>query len=188
MAPSSRSALNSLRRSPDGAERNPGIPGKPARCSLITLRFIRATKEIREAERRQTRIQPSASFRMRQRAQRSTLACRRSTAVLTDGLSPVSRDFRPGFLGRGESVRSCAPAPTGGRRPSAVISGRYPPSPIPVQWQHPTGRSYAGLLDARSRPGAECVVPPAGTALAPHNREHPRDGVPYRARFAMTCN
>jgi hypothetical protein len=47
----------------------------------------------------------------------------------------------------------------------------------------PAGRN-AGLHDARSRPGAECVVPPAGTALAPHNREHPRDGVPYRARFA----
>jgi hypothetical protein len=35
---------------------------------------------------------------------RGQLACRRSTAVLTDGLSPAARDFRPGFLGRGENA------------------------------------------------------------------------------------
>jgi hypothetical protein len=35
---------------------------------------------------------------------RDALACRRSTAVLTYGLSPVARDFRPGFLGRDENA------------------------------------------------------------------------------------
>ena len=37
----------------------------------------------------------------RPRILRDALACRRSTAVLTYGLSPVARDFRPGLLGRG---------------------------------------------------------------------------------------
>jgi hypothetical protein len=40
----------------------------------------------------------------RPRILQDALACRRSTAVLTDGLSPVARDFRPGFLGRGKNA------------------------------------------------------------------------------------
>jgi hypothetical protein len=40
-----------------------------------------------------------------------------------------------------------------------------------------TGRN-AGGHDARSRPGADCVGPRAGTAPAVRYQEHPHDGVP----------
>jgi hypothetical protein len=67
----------------------------------------------------------------------------------------------------------------------AVVAGVTRPNLSQSSGSTPPAGRNAGLHDARSRPGADCVVPPAGTALAPHNREHPRDGVPYRARFAM---
>jgi hypothetical protein len=66
----------------------------------------------------------------------------------------------------------------------AVVAGVTRPNLSQSSGSTPPAGRNAGLHDARSRPGAECVGPPAGTALAPHNREHPRDGVPYRARFA----
>src|ERR1700733_11872528 len=66
--------------------------------------LIRATlKKVREAERRQMPIQ-SAVLLARPRIQQDAHIYRRSTAVLTDGLSPAARDFRPGFLGRDKSA------------------------------------------------------------------------------------
>ena len=44
-----------------------------------------------------------------------------------------------------------------------------------------TGRNTGGH-DARSRPGADCVGPRAGTAPAFRNQEHPHDGVPSTSR------
>jgi len=51
------------------------------------------------------------------RVQRDALAFRRSTAALAGGFWPYWLSSRPCFLGRGSS-------------------GRYPPSPVPVQGQH----------------------------------------------------
>ena len=48
-------------------------------------------------------FQPAVQL-ARPRTLRDALACRRSTAALTCGLSPAARDFRPGFLGRGENA------------------------------------------------------------------------------------
>ncbi len=46
--------------------------------------------------------------------------------------------------------------------------GRYPRSPVPVQWRAPHAPvCNAGEHDARTRPGAECMAPPAGAAPAP---------------------
>src|SRR5579862_201079 len=42
--------------------------------------------------------------------------------LLPEGRQSPRLSFRPGFLGRG-------------------FNGRYPLSPVPVQWQHPTHRS-----------------------------------------------
>jgi hypothetical protein len=67
-------------------------------------RFAQA-KEISEriwnADRRS--IQPAVLL-ARPRPQQEAHAYRRSTAVLTCGLSPAARDFRPGFLGRGKNA------------------------------------------------------------------------------------
>src|ERR1700735_1901156 len=79
------------------------------------LALIKARKKKGEAERRQTlaptcRAAGTAAAplhilpRMRGRIWRGQLACRRSTAALTCGLSPAARDFRPGFLGRGKNA------------------------------------------------------------------------------------
>jgi hypothetical protein len=65
---------------------------------------------------------PRRSARLKGQDREGALAWRRSTAATASGLSPVSLGFRPGFLGRGPA-------------------GRYPASPVPVQWQHPTRRS-----------------------------------------------
>jgi hypothetical protein len=57
----------------------------------------------REAERRQTRIQPSAPY-----GRGSVLCGARSPSAFHHGsdakASAVARDFRPGFLGRGKSA------------------------------------------------------------------------------------
>ena len=51
-----------------------------------------------------------------------------------------------------------------------------------------TGRS-AGQHDARSCPGADCIGPPAGTALAPLSGVPSAEGVLHRARFdGGICN
>ena len=81
-------------------------------------------------------------LRARRRIRRDALACRRSTAVLTRGLSPLSLSFRPGFLGRGRSALSGKPAPTGERRrcaskralpaPACPSPGNAPPAPAVV--------------------------------------------------------
>src|ERR1700731_2536108 len=48
------SVFRSWFRSPDGAKRNPGTTSPLAPPPRITLRSIRATKKMKEAERRQT--------------------------------------------------------------------------------------------------------------------------------------
>src|SRR5277367_2860952 len=51
----------------------------------------------------------------RQRAQRSTLACRRSTTALPSGVETPLSSFRPGFLGRGRHdyfAKWALPTPT----------------------------------------------------------------------------
>jgi hypothetical protein len=68
--------------------------------------------------------------------------------------------------------------PLPGAVSGAVVAGVTRPNLSQSSGSTPQTGPSAGLHDARSRPGTECVVPPAGTALAPHNREHPRDGVP----------
>ena len=103
-------------------------PGFPALASaaLRATRSIRATKEkIREAERRQTQVStvPHAyGARVAPRKERLAPPFRsraRSPAGVPPRLSPrgltsPKAQPRPGFLGRG-------------------LSGRYPPSPVPVQ-------------------------------------------------------
>lgn len=62
---------------------------------------------------------------------RSTLACRRSTAALIHGLSPVARGSRPGFLGLGRSAVPLAP-PSGGRSDAVCAGVTRPTCPSPV--------------------------------------------------------
>ena len=86
------------------------------------------------------------ALRARPRVQRDALAFRRSTAALAEALTP-QLNSGPRFLEPpGANGRTLPGA-------SAASSSR-------------TGHS-AGRAGPRSRPGAECVVPPAGTALAP---------------------
>ena len=84
--------------------------GTAALDCFAALAMTKKRKGKRNADRRL--LQPAVQL-ARPRILRDALACRRSTAVLTYGLSPVARDFRPGFLGRGESARSCNARPTG---------------------------------------------------------------------------
>ena len=80
-------------------------------------------------------------LRMRQRAHRSTLACRRSTAALAGDVGTSPSSFRPGFLGRGRYIYSARWAlPT-------------PACPSPVRTAQPV---IVPATDAQSRPGEVC--------------------------------
>ena len=83
-----------------------------------------------------------------------------------EGLSSQRLNSRPCFLrlgGASDPVRFAQPGATD----LALLRGRYPRPPVPVQGcTSQTGRS-AGLIDARSRPGGNGdEPPPAGAALA----------------------
>ena len=98
------------RRSPDGAQRNPGThrslnsdPGLRSAPSGLQ------NKGKRNAGRRMVTLSASTDAA---RVQRDALACRRSTAALARGLSPLSLSSRPGFLRRGGTQRHAkAPQP-----------------------------------------------------------------------------
>ncbi len=60
--------------------------------------------------------------------------------------------FRPGFLGRGRSVRSAKPAPTGERRPTAVTWALPTPAcPSPVKAPHTPVVMPAGMMPKAAR-------------------------------------
>jgi hypothetical protein len=120
-----------------------------------------ASKKIRGGGAPKKAHQPSVLCGARPRAERSALAFRRSTAALAKAVTP-QLSSGPRFL---ES-----PSANGRTLPgaSAASSSR-------------TGHS-AGRAGPRSRPGAECVVPPAGTALAPLSKA-PSRRCPSRARY-----
>jgi hypothetical protein len=88
------------------------------------------------------------ALRARPRAERSALAFRRSTAALAEALTP-QLSSGPRFLE--------PPGANGRTLPGASAAS-----------SSQTGHS-AGRAGPRSRPGAECVVPPAGTAPAPQS-------------------
>jgi hypothetical protein len=73
----------------------------------------------RNADRRVSNLRTLAVRRARSAA-RSPLGV--PPRLLPEGRRSPRLSFRPGFLGRG-------------------FPGRYPVSPVPVQWQHPTHRS-----------------------------------------------
>ena len=172
------------RRSPDGAERNPGTLSvrmgraiaKPMSLLLrkprwVSLRSTHPTKEeIKEAERRQTQCNSPARKRRAGRATErrlapprplsGALACRRSTTALPKGCVVPWCD--PGQA-------SWANRPRGGGHSADGLptSSDAPRTPV--------------VVPADMMPGPpECEADeaaPAGTALAPAARHHP-DGVP----------
>src|SRR3984885_9768021 len=77
--------------------------------------FLR-TSERKKGSGTPTDAYPTVrTLRARQRAQRSTLACRRSTAALPGDVGTSPSSFRPGFLGRGRHdyfARWALPIPT----------------------------------------------------------------------------
>ena len=104
-------------------------------------------KRKKEAERRQAQVCNLRTFRAA-RALQSAHACRRSAAVLAKGTAGRPRlSVRPCFRRLGRSVRSCKPAPTGGRRPRA--SPRALPAPT---CHRPVSTSRAGHSAGRMMP------------------------------------
>src|ERR1700676_2680633 len=77
------------------------------------------------------------------------LACRRSTAALTRGLSPLSLSFRPGFLGRGRHhsfARRALAAPT---CPSPV-DAPHAPAVVPASMMPEAARERTVSFRARA--------------------------------------
>ena len=143
-----------------------------ANHSRITLRSIRATKKGKRNAGR--RMVPCPHLRMRRAPLAGALACRRSTAALARGLSPLRAT--PGQASW-DAARAHDPQspPNRGRRPCALTGVTRARLSQSRECTSRTGRS-TGPHDARSRPDAECIVPRAGTALAPPS------GVPSRWR------
>ncbi len=117
----------------------------------VSLRSIRATKKMKEAERRQTLGNNRRILRCGARPFGARTLAGVPPRLSPKGVIPSQRlSFRPGFLGRG-------------------LNGRYPPSPVPVQGCTSRPGHNAGRHDtqaAREQP----AKPPAGTALAPMTR------------------
>ncbi len=82
------------------------------------------------------------SASLRQRIRRDALACRRSTSGV---FLEMSEHLRPAS---GQASWDAAATIT-------LLSGRYPPLPVPVQ-RAPRGRPRLPATDAQSRPGAAC--------------------------------
>ena len=108
-----------------------------------------------------------------------TLACRRSTTALTVRAFGPWAQLQARLPGTRQDVRSCNGRSNRGaktlRSDAGVTRARLSQS---RECTSRTGRS-AGQHDARSRPGAECIVPPAGTALAPPLGVPSADRRPY---------
>src|SRR5208282_2459053 len=112
--------------SPDGAERNPGTINQLYRRSRISLRSIRATKEKKEAERRQAHSPTSAPYgRGARSAERARLSASHHGACCSEQTPQLSSSYAlPGTeLGR---------------------SGRYPLPAVPVQRVAPQTGHHAG--------------------------------------------
>ena len=139
--------------------------------AMTALSFKNGRKQEREAERRQT-LAPTCRAA-------GTAACCSQHARLSafhhgSDLRAFARCARlqarfPGTWRERRSVTILLPEAASGAVDAGVTRPRLSQSSGSTP---PAGRN-AGLHDARSRPGAACVGPPAGTALAPHNREHP---------------
>jgi len=141
-----------------------------------------------EAERRQAQTsivratQAACCHAVALRAQRAPSGARSPVGV-PPRLSPGgSRPFRPApGQASWDAARAhdpVSPPQPGGERPCAADAGvtraRLSQS---RESTSRTGRN-AGQHDARSCPGADCIFPRAGTALAPHSGVPSAEGVP----------
>ena len=95
--------------------------------------------------------------------------------------------FRPGFLGRGRSARSGTPAPTGGRRPCAVLAGvtraRLSQS---RECTSRTGRSAGQMMPEAARERTVSFRPRAPHSL--HLGEYPRPKASSMSEIRVSCN
>ena len=119
----------------------------------------------------------SLSLPLRGRVGGGTLAYRRSTTALTVRAFGPWAQLQARLPGTRQDVRSGTVAQPGERRTSRSYAGvtRARLSQSRERTSR-TGRS-AGQHDARSCPGAECIVPRAGTALAPPSGVPSAEGV-----------
>ncbi len=114
------------------------------------------------------------------RVRRDALACRRSTAALAVGAfaRPAQLQARLPGTWREHAIRTnVQPGTKIAHRSAGVTRARLSQS---RECTSRTGRN-AGQHDARSRPGAECIAPRAGTAPAPLPGVPSAEGVLYRA-------
>jgi hypothetical protein len=135
-------------------------------AALDCFASLAMTKESKEAERRETCISTSAPYDAARTSGCARLSafhhgsCRQGFRPL--GATPgqaswdvAGRSIRYGRPNRGAKIS---------RSYAGVTRARLSQS---RERTSRTGRS-AGQHDAQSCPGAECIVPRAGTALAPH--------------------
>ena len=126
---------------------------------------------------------------MRRRAQRSALACRRSTAALA-----AASERRSSVPERASWDAAARMVRKSGNRfsekdhtPAKKLSGRYPPPPVPVQRPASQTGRHAGRAFSRNRPGAKVTSPRPREPLPP-----PAGRVTGRcslwARFGKCCN
>ena len=117
--------------SPDEAKRNPGRSIKLQCRSRISLRSIRATREIKEAERRQARIS-NPHLQVRLALKRSALAYRRSTAALAaaNQRRRSASDALPGTRRTHDPEKWI---PVFRKDHAQESNGGYPSPPVPVQ-------------------------------------------------------
>ena len=135
-------------------------------CLLFRSRCL--TSQIQKGKRNADRRVFNRSALLRQRIRRDALACRRSTSGV---FLEMSGHLRPAS---GHASWDAAATIT-------LLSGRYPPLPVPVQCA-PHGRPGLPAADAQSRPGAVCNSarghrPRSRTALCLRSRSF------YRARI-----
>ena len=101
--------------------------------------------------------------------------------LLPSGLSALGRNSRPGFLGRGRTfdpVRSLQP----GSKDLALLHGRYPRPPVPVQGNAPPGPVIVpvSMMPEAARERIVSFRPRAPHSL--HLQEYPRPKASFTER------
>ena len=117
-APGFCRSFQALRKAIQRSAQNPVSLESPSRRTG----WLRFTRHDERGKRNAESAESSYRTLQCGTAPAGALACRRSTAALTRGLSPLSLSSRPGFLGRG--------------RKTHCLDGRYPSLPVPVQRMH----------------------------------------------------
>jgi hypothetical protein len=190
---SDRARRNRKSRSPDEAPAKSGIDRKAFNADPGFHFVPSGLRKMKDTERRQTRIlkpprphlhPPARGAQRRGRGARPAgrAACRRSTTALA--AASQRRSSAPDAL-PGDVVGAHDPD---GSKDRALLNGRYPLLPVPVQRSSSQTGHSAGRALSRSRPGVTVTSRHPREPHPLHRPVSPADVLPKRDLIRFICN